>query len=234
LQLQQPDGNFRERGEDAWPLARTRWTRLYLAPSGLVETPPAASELRFDALAGELELSAAAVTSETELTGPAAAKLFVSSTTSDADLFLVVSVYDPDGAEVVFQGSNDPRSALGKGWLRASHRRLDPELSTPYRPYHRHDRVEPLEPGAIYELDVEIWPLSVILPPGYRLGLGVRGRDLERDASAQLATFAVALRGSGPYLHNDPDDRPLERFAGVTTIHVGPEHPSSLLLPVVA
>src|SRR5262249_24011978 len=153
---------------------------------GLETEPPTTGELSFAALSDGIELLAAPVDEETELTGPASAKLFVSSSTEDADLFLVVLVYGPDGAEVTFQGSNDPRSALGKGWLRAPHRRLARDLSTEYRPYHPHDRVEPIAPGEIYELDVEIWPLSVILPPGFRLGLRIQGRDFERDESSRL------------------------------------------------
>ena len=173
LRVQRTDGTFVDRGEDDWPIRRTRWTRLHLGV-GLGELPDAPGALEFDAFGDGVELHAEPVAVETELTGPSSAKLFVSSTTADADLFLILRVYDPAGHEISFQGSNDPRSALGKGWLRASHRRLDEALSTEARPYHRHDRVEPLEPGEIYELEVEIWPLSVILPPGHSSGCGSR------------------------------------------------------------
>jgi predicted acyl esterase len=229
LQLQRVDGGFAEHEASGWPLPGTRWQRLLLG-SELVVTE---GSLAFEALGVGVELAAPPVSMKTQLAGPASAKLFVSSTTEDADLFLILRVLDDRDDEVVFQGSNDPRSALGKGWLRASHRRLDPELSTGYRPYHSHDRVEPLEPGRIYELDVEIWPISVILPPGHRIALRIQGRDFERSEASRLANFAVALRGSGPYLHDDPHDRPAELFGGHTTIHTGPEHPSSLLLPVI-
>jgi predicted acyl esterase len=229
LQLQRVDGGFAEREASAWPLPETRWQRLRLG-SELAVTE---GSLAFDALGAGVELAAPPVSVETQLTGPASAKLFVSSTTADADLFLILRVLDDSGEEVVFQGSNDPRSALGKGWLRASHRRLDRELSTEYRPYHSHNRVELLEPGRIYELDVEIWPISVILPPGHRIALRIQGRDFERPEASRLANFAVPLRGSGPYLHDDPDDRPSGIFGGQTTIHTGPAHPSSLFLPVV-
>ena len=47
----------------------------------------------------------------------------------------------------------------------------------PYRPYHTHDEAQPLTPGEIYELDVEIWPTCVVVPRGYRLALSVRGCD---------------------------------------------------------
>ena len=71
----------------------------------------------------------------------------------------------PDGAEVTFEGSTDPNTPIAMGWLRASHRELDPERSTPYRPYHTHRRRQPLVPGEVYELDVEIWPTCIVVPP---------------------------------------------------------------------
>ena len=58
--------------------------------------------------------------------GRSAAKLYVSSTTADADLFLIFRVFDPDGEEVTFQGALDPHTPVAHGWLRASHRKLDP------------------------------------------------------------------------------------------------------------
>ena len=64
----------------------------------------------------------------------------------------------PAGKEVTFIGSNDPRVPVGLGWLRASHRKLDPKKSLPYRPWHSHDEIQPLKPGEPVELDIEIWP----------------------------------------------------------------------------
>ena len=62
-------------------------------------------------------------TQATEITGPIAARLKLSSTTADADLFLVVRLFDPSGREVVFQGALDPHTPVAQGWLRASHRK---------------------------------------------------------------------------------------------------------------
>ena len=56
--------------------------------------------------------------SEAEITGPSALKLFVSSSTTDADLFVVLRVFSPDLQEVVFQGAIDPHTPIGQGWLR--------------------------------------------------------------------------------------------------------------------
>jgi uncharacterized protein len=236
LNVPRVDGTFVRRGESEWPLARTRWTPWALDAAGSLgpEQPPADGAVTFDALGAGVEFASVPFEAETELTGPAALTLWVSSSTTDADVFAILRLYDPDGVEVMFQGSNDPGTPLGKGWLRASHRKLDPERSEPYRPYHTHDEVQPLTPGEPARLDVEIWPISVIAPDGYRLGLLIQGRDFERDAAAWLANFRVPLRGSGPYLHDDPRDRPPETFGGRTTIHMGPATPSSLLLPFVS
>ena len=125
------------------------------------------------------------------ITGPVAAKLYVSSDTRDADLFLVLRVFDPAGQEVVFVGSNDPRTPVGLGWLRASQRKLDPSRSEPWRPWHSHDEEWPLTPGEPVELDVEIWPTSIVVPPGFRVALTVRGKDYEYDGSDAALPHAV-------------------------------------------
>ena len=52
---------------------------------------------------------------DTEFTGPVAAKLFVSSSTTDMDLFLTLRAFDPSGNEVTFKGANDPRGAGDAG-----------------------------------------------------------------------------------------------------------------------
>jgi len=143
-------------------------------------------------------------------------------------------VFDPAGREVDFQGALDPHTPIGNGWLRASHRRLDPALSTEWRPYHAHDRIEPLTPGRGYELDIEIWPTSIVVPAGCRIALTVLGRDFERPGpSLAMTTFANPFRGSGPFLHTDPEDRPTAVFGGRTTIHTGRVHGSYVLLPVI-
>ena len=168
---------------------------------------------------------------ETEITGPMAAKLFISSSTRDADLFVTVQAFSPKGREVYFQGTVDPKTPLAQGWLRASHRKLDPEKSTPWRPYHAHNDKQPLTPDRIYELDVEIWPQCIVLPKGFRLSINIAGQDFDRPGPAVEAY--VPSRGSGPFLHDHPADRPKEVFGGRTTLHTGPKHASFLLAPII-
>jgi predicted acyl esterase len=238
LQIRHVDGTFTERGEEEWPIARTEWTRLYLDEAGeaLSAWPAEVSgSVSYDALGDGVTFVSAPLDREVEITGPSAAKLFVSSSTGDADLFVVLRVFDRDGEEVVFQGAIDPHTPIAQGWLRASHRKLDPALSEPYRPYHAHDERQPLEPGEVYELEVEIWPTSLVVPDGYRIALSVRGRDYEypKAGGDRLTTFKNELRGSGPFLHDDPDDRPPEVFGETVTIHTGGDRGSYLLLPFV-
>jgi predicted acyl esterase len=171
---------------------------------------------------------------EVEITGPMALKLFVSSSTVDADIFAVVRIFDPKGKEVLFHGALDPKTPVAQGWLRASHRKLDKKKSLPYRPWHSHDEKQPLTPGEVYELDVEIWPTCIVVPVGYSIALSIRGRDYEHDdAAAVLSNMKNPMKGCGPFVHDDEQDRPPAIFGGKVTLHMGPKHPAKLLVPVI-
>jgi putative CocE/NonD family hydrolase len=189
----------------------------------------ASSSAGFEALDNSVRFLSDELPETTEITGPLALKLFVSSSTSDADLFVTLLAFAPDGREVTFQGTVDPKTPLAQGWLRASHRKLCPHRSLPYRPFHTHDEKWPLIPDEIYELDIEIWPTCIVLPPGYRLALDIRGTDFARP----LVAGEGPHRGSGPWLHDDPIDRNPLIFGGRTTIHTGAAYPSHLLLPMI-
>ena len=237
LQVRHPGEKFVLRHENEWPIARTQWTRFYLDPNdkGLRTTPAAAdTALTFEAMgAGALFLTPPMET-ETEITGPVAAKLFVSSDTSDADLFLVLRVFDPAGKEVTFQGAVDPRTPVAQGWLRCSQRKLDPALTLPYRPYHAHDERWPLVPGEPVEVEVEIWPTCIVVPAGYRIGLHVRGKDYENDDPPLIVPGSpYAFTGVGGFTHDNPVDRPSTVFAGNTTLHFDAGRQPYLLLPLI-
>ncbi|HEV2358750.1 MAG TPA: CocE/NonD family hydrolase [bacterium] len=236
LQIRHPD-RFEQRAEDAWPIPRTQWTPWYLDARArtLSARPvePAASAI-YDALGPGIVFSTPPFPDATEITGPAAARLFLSSSTTDADVFLVLQAFDAAGREIDFQGALDPHTPIGNGWLRASHRQLDPDLSTPWRPYHAHDRAEPLTPGRVYQLDVEIWPTSIVVPAGGRLSLAILGRDFERPGpSLEMQSFVTPFRGSGPFVHTDPDDRPAAVFGGQNTVHTGGSNAAFVVLPVI-
>ena len=143
--------------------------------------------------------------------------------------------FDPKGGEITFQGALDPNTPIAQGWLRASHRKLDPKRSLEYRPYHTHDQHQPLTPGSIYELNVEIWPSCLVLPKGYRISLSIRGKDYvyPGELSEFAKTFHYAYRGVGPFQHEDPKDRPRDIFGGKTTLYSGGSRDSYILMPVI-
>ena len=182
LQVRHPGEKFVARAENEWPIARTQWTKFYLDPKSMAlaaKKPSGSAKLNFAAMGEGLTFLTPALERETEITGPSALKLFASSSTTDADFFIVLRVFTGDLKEVVFQGAIDPHTPIAQGWLRASHRKLDKKLSLPYRPYHSHDQKQPLTKGKPVELDIEIWPTSIVVPAGYRVGLSIRGKDYE-------------------------------------------------------
>jgi uncharacterized protein len=233
LNIRHVDGTFALRKEEEWPIPRTRWTKLYLDPASqaLSHEPAAqAGAVEYDAL-GEGVTFQTVLEQKTELTGPAAAKLWISSTTEDADLFLIVRVFDPVGQEVTFQGALDPHTPIAHGWLRASHRKLHPDISTEYRPCHTHDKRQPLTPGEIYELDLEIWPTCLVIPADYTLALTIQGGDYQySDEARQVGWFTMT--GVGPFKHDDPADRPPDVYGGRVTLYGGGDRGAYLLLPV--
>ena len=96
--------------------------------------------------------------------------------------------------------------------------------------------MQPLTPGEVYEVDVEIWPTSMVVPTGYRLALTVRGRDYEwagDTTGLSIRGFPNEIKGCGAFLHNEPADRPLEIFESTVTLSTGGDRSSWLLLPLI-
>lgn len=238
LNIRNVDGRFQRRDEHEWPIGRTHWTKFYLDSSQSTMAaglPPQAANSRYESAGKGLTFRTSPLPEETEITGPIAAKLFIESTTADADLFLVVQVFDPSGKELTFQGALDPNTPIAMGWLRASHRRVDPSRSKPWQPYHPHDKVEPLTAGQVYELDIEILPTCIVLPKGWTLALSVRGKDYEYEGDVEEfgQQFYYATRGTGGMTHNDVRDRPPALFDNAVTLHTGGSRASYLLVPIV-
>lgn len=227
---------FELRKEKSWPLHDTQWTSIYLFASdkSLKWTESSEKEqTSFKALGEPVTFMSAPLPKETEITGPLALKLFASSSTTDMDLFVTFQAFSPEGHEVHFQGTVDPNTPLAQGWLRASHRKLDRERSLPYRPYHSHDELQPLKPKEVYELDIEVWPTHIILPTGFKIAVQISGKDFERPLPPDVPNEAWVARGSGPWLHNHPEDRPKDVFGGETTLYTGGKYGSYLLLPII-
>ena len=237
LNIRHPGEKFVKRSEDQWPLKKTRWTRFYLQTDAatLSPKPPLRSgKISYKGFSEGVTFMLPPQPNDLEITGPSAVKLFLSSSTVDADIFAVLRVFTPDMKEVVFQGALDPHTPVGQGWLRASHRKLDAKLSKPHRPYHTHDEKQPLTPHASVEMDIEIIPTCIVVPAGYRLALTLRGKDYVYPGPAGvLSNMKYPMTGCGPFTHTDTKDRPARIFDGVNTLHINPKKPSYILLPVI-
>jgi hypothetical protein len=181
---------------DEWPIPETEATTWYLERGGRLAAEAgdrrAAESFRYDlGLAHTTTLSdgaspwqalppwdwkqppaGTALAYETEpltrtlaMAGPGSVDLSLGATAPDVDLQVVLSEVRPDGKEVYVQG----------GWLRASQRALDEDLTTELRPWHTHleDDVEMLPEGERVDLRVALFPFAHVFRAGSRIRIVV-------------------------------------------------------------
>jgi predicted acyl esterase len=211
------------RAESEWPLQRTRFRKLFLDASRALladEAPPSESVVRYDSTAADGQaVFDYRFDRDAELTGHAKLLLWVEAEgADDMDLFVALQKLDGNGHAVGFvfyaMYENGP---VALGWLRASHRALDPLRSRPEQPVHPHTREERLERGEIVPVEIEIWPFSTLFRAGERLRVVVKGRDIYAEAPP-TQPFA---------LHQET------RNAGFHVIHTGGAYDSHLLVPEI-
>lgn len=213
-----------ERGEDDWPIPRTDYVPLYLdaRDQSLREEPvEEAATVRYDVDDAPAETEQVQFQTifdaATELTGYMKLKLWVEADgADDMDLFVTVDKVDRTGDRVPFATQTLYETGpVAFGWLRASHRELDEERSTPQQPVHSHTDERTLEPGEVVPVEIEIWPSSTAFAAGEGLRLTIAGSDIYPDPATEY------------YCH-----RPLVN-AGDHVVHTGESYDSHLLVPVV-
>jgi putative CocE/NonD family hydrolase len=140
-------------------------------------------------------------------TGNGSVDLWLSSTAVDTDLEVMLTELRPDG------NGGWLEEYVQKGWLRASHRKLDDAQSTPLRPYQTHQAtdVQPLVPGTPTAMRVELFPFSQVVRAGRRLRLTIEAPSIKPE----LWGFAALPAGAQ------------------NTIYTDAVHPSSVSLPIV-
>ena len=222
LEVRERHGVAEERAENEWPLARTEYRRLHLdAASGtLAAEPGGESAARYDARGGRIAFDHR-FDVPAELTGYASLRLWVEADGSDdMDLFVALQKLDSDGNEVGFTFyafyENGP---IALGWLRASHRALDAERSSPEQPVHLHTTEERLAKGQCVPVEIEIWPFSARFEAGESLRLVIAGRDIYRKEEGLMLPFP---------LHEETRNR------GEHIVRTGRAFDSSLLLPFIS
>jgi uncharacterized protein len=149
------------------------------------------------------------VDSPTHLLGPVAANLYVSSTARDGMIAARLEDVAPDGSVRQLTG----------GWQVLSLRALDSQRSVsrdghilqPYHPFTK-DSVQPMQPGKVSQVWVELFPTGADLQPGHRLRVTFQSYD-----TPHLAPTLPQLAGT---------------TGGVISIYHDAEHPSQIVLPV--
>ncbi|HUI95511.1 MAG TPA: CocE/NonD family hydrolase [Xanthobacteraceae bacterium] len=160
-----------------------------------------------------LTFTTAPLGADLEIAGPILLTLFGSSSRDDMDVFAKLSEQMPQSPEDRAKGLNPAAVLVTKGWLRASHRTLDPARSTATEPYHGHDKPEPIVPGQVYRLDLSLEPMAYRFKKGNRIRLEIVNGD-------SVVTDVLWTHYYAP------------SKIGADTIHHSAEHPSALTLPV--
>jgi uncharacterized protein len=203
-----------------WPIPEATPRTLYLDAASMSLTPhPVSVDRAVSYSATRRRRRADRVgfthrfTEDTEITGSMALTVWMSTDQgTDIDMFIVLRKRDTSGQLVPFYGYNGyPNDGVAKGWLRASHRALDPTRSIPERPFHTHHAAQPVEPGTPVEMTVEIWPSSSYFETGSELIVEIVGHDADHY----------------PVLRHDSANR------GTHTVHTGGLTPSALVAPLL-
>jgi len=147
-----------------------------------------------------------------EITGPVKLVLYASSTAKDTDFFIKLSDQFPQSPDDRAKGLNPFAELITRGWLRASHRALDPTRSTDMVPYQSHSDPQPLTPNEIYKFEISLEPMAYLIKQGHRLRIEI----VNGDSPATEILWSHYYR---------PDK------IGSDTIHHDTAHPSELLLP---
>jgi len=181
--------------------------------AGVVGFGPTGPAGGFDPVRRVLTFTIAPLDKDWEICGPIKLVLYASSSARDTDFFIKLSDQFPQSPEDRAKGLNPFAELITRGWLRASHRALDPEHSTEMVPYHGHSDPQPLTPNEIYKFEISLEPTAYLIKQGHRLRVEI----VNGDSPVSEALWPHYYR---------PDK------IGSDTIHHDAAHPSELILPV--
>ncbi len=232
------------RPESDWPLPRQTWRTLYLdASTGALDDicpgKEGTAEYAGDSVDASVRFSFVS-DEDLEITGYLNLNLWVEAADArDMDLFAALYKESADGKRLHHITLRAPQARAfvqslehdGKlpatlsytgpvGRLRVSHRALDVDRSTPSEPFLTHASEELLTPGQRAQVQLSLWPTSMIVHAGERLVVEIAGHPV-----GPLANEAHTLPGGDLYVPT--------RNRGKHRIHTGGKYDSHLLLPVV-
>lgn len=242
------------RAEEDFPLARTRYHKLYLsaADSVLLTTLPeqqAVSEYQSDSARHEVTYRYR-MEQPTEITGYMKLHLWVSAPDhDDMDLAVRVEKLSRDGQPLPDRTGN---LIAATGLMRVSMRQLDETRSTEAEPYYTFTTEQKLKPGEIVPVEIEIWPMGLYFDEGEILQLTV-GAYRPANAAIPFGSASISVPRDGfTYMPGQPVDMitvggnatqcadpaevvvsPATHNAGRHRIYTGGEYDSYLYVPVI-
>jgi len=204
------------RYENEFPLKRTQWTKFYMSGTSIRATPPVADEQPdtyrlpdsyAQLIAGKpvLAFQTPPLDKPLHLGGSTSLTVFASSSQIDTLWFINVLDVTPEGRAI----------PLSRGMLRASFRAMDETRSMPGQPWHPFTHMEPLEPGQVYEFQIELRPIFHTFKPGHRVQLTIASEDIQFN---------------NPLRHIDVQLLP---WPVENAVHHSARYPSHLVLPVI-
>lgn len=209
------------RPEQEFPLSRTIFQKMFLdAGAGALSLVPPQTQSQIQYSVDNKGQAAFTMrfTEDTELTGCMKLRLWVEADGSeDMDLFVAAQKLDERGnvlpikmVTLTFPGAI--------GFLRVSHRELDPSRSTPSQPYLVHRREQMLKPKEIVPVEIGLRSTSMLWHAGQQLRLEIQG-----DPFPILEIFGP---GNSPLRYKT-------RNKGRHIIHTGGKYDSHLLVPKI-
>jgi putative CocE/NonD family hydrolase len=179
------------------------WPKILPKLAHWVRTPGTAEEFDGPAPEGGAATYTTAPWQHDRLLAGASLDFWMKSTATDTDLQATLTEVRPDGQERYIQ----------RGWLRASHRKLDPARSTTFAPYHTHQQAdaEPLQPGQPTAMRLEIDPFVHMIREGSSLRLTI---EAPRSVTGTWSLDYIQTHATNSILHD-------------------PAHPSKLVVGVV-
>lgn len=206
------------REEKEFPLARTEYKKLYLNAShcdGGFEPFSTESEVVYDPKT-ETTTFNIPIKEDIEISGFMKLHLWVECRGHDnMDLFPWIMKLGQNKEYIPIECMGAPfRGAWG--FLRCSHRDLDPKLSSDFQPVHAHTKEERMKPGEIFPVDIEMYPHSRIWHKGEYISIQLAGRFIKSEWFHDVAMNHDVDNGNGSHV-----------------IHTGGRYDSYLQIPVI-
>jgi predicted acyl esterase len=181
-----------------------------------------------DQLHPEAALSERAAGADVTIAGPSVLHLYAAIDQDDTNWIVILKDVGPDvGVQTAREGECDVTASLHereltRGWLKASHRAIDPSRSLPGRPWHPLTRAahKPVVPGEINEYAIEIMATANQFKKDHRICVEITSLDVATGVggATNVEYIPYHICSSKTVLHR---------------IYHDPQHPSHLLLPVI-